>query len=285
MQDIAQQVTMVVVAGVSIVAAVWLLGFLNSVAYDQTLGRSGEFSGESMLDWLIWGVRSLIGPALFMALAMLAYRIVRALWRAIERFVPPLHRAAAALRTRRAAAARALGLHSRTVRGQWCVGLQLVALGLVYWAFHKLIGACTTFLSTAPASALTELRPDNGAHVLYRIVLSVLLLAMAVAWWRLLVGPSTEPPVERPTIVAGLALIVLTVVLLDVPFRLVYQSQGERVQMSGERCYDIGQARDSVLLFCPGTLPRTRIVGANDARLRREGIVESIFTPAASPVR
>ena len=267
------------------VVGVWLLGFVNSVAYDQTLGRSGEFSDDGLLDWLIWGVRSLIGPALFMALALLAYRVARALWRAIERFVPPLHEAAAATRRMRAQAARRLNLHNRTVRGQWYVGAHLVALALVYWAFHGLIGACTTFLSTAPVQALVELRPENGAHVLYRAVLSVLLLGMAVAWWRLLYVPSTAPPVEKPTVVAGAALLVMTLVLLDVPFRLVYQSRGERVQMSGERCYDIGQARGSVLLFCPGTMPRTRIVDADDARLRREGIVESIFTPAESGAR
>jgi serine/threonine-protein kinase len=266
-----------------VVAAIWLLGFLNSAAYNQTLGRGSEFAGESMLEWLIWGVRALIGPALYVALALIVYRVGRGVWRGMVRFVGPARFAAAAVRTRMSAAAQAMGFSSRTVRAQWLVGLHLIATIVVCWLFSPLIMACTAFLSTAPAWTLAELRPDNDAHIYYRAVWSVLLLVFGVAWGTLLRRAPDEAPVERSTLGAGLALMALTLVLLDVPFRLLYQSLGQRVALAGERCYDIGQAHGDVLLFCPGTVPRTRMVAAADSRLRRDSVVESIFTPAATP--
>ncbi len=73
-------------------------------------------------------------------------------------------------------------------------------------------------------------------------------------------------------------MIVLTIVMSEIPYRLVWRNQSERVEYAGQRCYVIGTSRDQSLVFCPDRVPpRNRIISDRDPALHRLGIVENIF--------
>jgi len=263
---------------------IWMLGFVTSMAFNQALGRT-QFSDESGVSWLVWGLRSLIGPALFMTLAYVMYRLVRLLWRICERLVPPLARASWRVQERLTTVLRSRGLLDRTTGAQWLLGAQAVAVAAACWIFRDLIAAFASFLDTAPPGALAQLSPDNDAQVVYRAVLSILFLGLAAIWYRLLHAPSGGLRVDRAVAAGGLALLGLLLVILSAPFRLVYQNQFQRADYKGERCYITGQRGTDLLLFCPDVVPRNRIVGAADSDLHRTPVVESIFTSAPAPAR
>jgi len=70
--------------------------------------------------------------------------------------------------------------------------------------------------------------------------------------------------------------------LRELPYRIIYQSEAERVDLADARCYAIGKTEQQVLLHCPDLeKPRNQVVDKTDPRLRPRGIVESIFTPLA----
>jgi hypothetical protein len=86
---------------------------------------------------------------------------------------------------------------------------------------------------------------------------------------------------------SALALVVmmftLAVLMCLLPYRIVWKSAMERLDVSGERCYRIGAQSDRWLIYCPDRSPlRNRVVNRNDEKVRDLGEVESIFAPAAT---
>jgi predicted Ser/Thr protein kinase len=67
-------------AGGGAFALVLLLGFLTTVHYDRALGRSGEFSGEGVADWLAYGFRAVFPLVLYATVVLMIFRILAALW-------------------------------------------------------------------------------------------------------------------------------------------------------------------------------------------------------------
>jgi serine/threonine-protein kinase len=268
----------ITVAGAA-AGGVWLLGFITSMAFDQSLGRSDGFSGDTPFDWLVAGIRALFAPASYVVLALVVFRLARAGWRVGERFVPAVRAAGAFVRSRATSVASGLGLSDHGVRAQWLLAVQVLVIAGVCWIFRDLILACMSFLDTAPADALAQLHPDRNAKLWFRLVLSVVAFVTGWGWYRLLSATSGGRAVDRTTATAGLALTALVVVLVVAPFRLLHQSAFRRVDFNGERCYITGARGDEVLLFCPDTLPRNRITSAADPFLRRSAVVESLFNP------
>jgi serine/threonine-protein kinase len=262
------------------VLGVWMLGFMTSQAFDQTLGRLGGFSDESPLDWLILGIQSLIGPIGFAAAATLVYQIARLIGRFSARLILRNRWPAGGPLTMFARWRARVGLTGRNTRAQWLVGLQVVALAVVCWSFADFIWAFTSLLDTAPPEALRQLNPANNLQLLYRMVLSIVALVSAAGWFGL-IRERDDAPIDRVTATVGFSLIAVTLVLLSVPYRLVHQSEFRRVQFDGQRCYITGQRGGERLVFCPGTSPRNHVVGENDPRLVATSTIENIFSHAS----
>jgi hypothetical protein len=257
------------------VLAVWLLGFLTSMAFNQALGRTGEFANDTVLDWLAWGVRSLVGPALYVVLLLLAYRLVRFLCRAIE------PAALARLRARLTERLRAAGVWNRGAAAQWLLAGQFLAVAVFCWVFRDYIAAYTSLLDTAPASAVNTLR-SGDTHVLYRWALSGLLVIMAVAWYHVLIPAANSRAVraariDRTTVAAGFGIMALVAVLLDVPYRLAHPTQFQRADFNGQQCLVVEESDSRVLLFCPNDPPRSRVVAASDPALERLPSMNELF--------
>jgi hypothetical protein len=224
-----------------------------------------------------WGLRALFGPATYMLLALIAARAARAAWRLAVRFIPPITRATLAFRRRWRDTSRRAGLVDRSRLAPWLLAGQILGLAIFVWSFRDLIGSFGTFLNDAPAGNLRRLAYENNVHFAYRTVLSILVLMMIMGWRSLLARPVERAPVDRVTTASGIALIVVALVLLALPFRLVNHSIFQAVDLEGKRCYVTGEQGNDVLLFCPESIPRVRTVPVSDPALRHRGVFERIF--------
>jgi serine/threonine-protein kinase len=263
--------------GAGVVGGITLIGFLTSAAFDQSLGRIKGYSDDSLLDMFIWGVRALFAPASYMLLGLIAVRAGRGLWRLAVRFIPPFTRWALALRRRLRDLAPRFGFSDRSRVAQWVLAAQVLGLAVVIWFFRRLIGAYTTFLDEAPAEMLRQLSFYNDSHLIFRTSLSMLILAMIVGWRSLLTRPHDGPPIDAATKIAGIAVIAVSLLMLTLPFRLVFQSTFPVAIFAEQRCFVTGQRPGDLLLFCPDARPRIRRVPPNDPSLRQTGEFDRVF--------
>jgi serine/threonine protein kinase len=269
-----------VLTGLSVVASIWILGFLMSAAFDLTLSREAGFANDSALDWGMWGLRSLVAPLVYAILAVLAFRSAVVGWRLVEGLVPPLRVVRQRQARTLAAVPARVGLIDRAAFGKAVLALQILALVLVWLAYADLLEALKGPISVADAASLEPLRPEySTVHVRYRVVLTMLLVGMGAAWYSLLrPGASEGRPVERATLVGGALVIALVVLMLELPYRLIWHNRFQRAEFAGERCYVLGQRNAELLLHCPGSRPpRNRIVRSDDPRVERRDVIESLF--------
>jgi hypothetical protein len=88
-----------------------------------------------------------------------------------------------------------------------------------------------------------------------------------------------KPGVRGAIGLVGL-LLVITILLCELPYRIFHHSQMERIEVDGERCYVIGQRADEWLIYCPNRPPpRNRTVQRTAPGVQGSGTIESIFTP------
>ena len=74
--------------------------------------------------------------------------------------------------------------------------------------------------------------------------------------------------------------MVLTFLLMAAPYRLFFQSKGERVIYQSDPCYLVGKNGNDAVLFCPTRQPPwSRLVNLSDPALKRTGNRESILSP------
>jgi hypothetical protein len=72
--------------------------------------------------------------------------------------------------------------------------------------------------------------------------------------------------------------MITSFLLMTAPYRLFFQSKGERVYYQSGVCHIVGESGDAAMLFCPGQVaPWSRRVNLNDQNLQRTGTRESIF--------
>ena len=109
---------------------------------------------------------------------------------------------------------------------------------------------------------------------------SLLVLGFGWSWYRLLRTKSRIlPPISAITLAAGAAVMIFTFFLMTAPYRLFFQSKGERVLYQSQPCYLVGKSGNNAMLFCPAQEPPwNRLVNLNDPSLRRTGSRESIFS-------
>jgi hypothetical protein len=176
--------------------------------------------------------------------------------------------------------ARTLEWHQPEPSAQLATALGVVALALIVWGFWDLLIACFSQVSDFSAEELPVLRRDRRfAPALYRVALEVLILALASAIIHLKrigrrrpVGARVEAPLW--------ALLVVAVLFAELPYRLLWSNQAERVDVAGERCYVLGTSSRETLVHCPDMAPpRNRALLLGDPQLRRTGITESLFSP------
>jgi hypothetical protein len=165
------------------------------------------------------------------------------------------------------------------VLAQWLLLAQLAGVASIAWRFRALLQAVWQ-PGEAPAAYVALLSHEGNEALLYRGALSLLLGAMAAGWFVLLSRRGAGPAIPTTTKLAGGAAMLCALLMLEVPYRLLYHNEFTRVTFAEQRCYEIGRAAKEVLLYCPDAQPpRIRRVTEQDVRLPPAGLItnESIF--------
>jgi hypothetical protein len=249
-----------------------LLGVLTTYNFNLTLGRAAPFNRDSLGLLLKLGWQSafttMLGAAVIGGVIGAAGRLLRPLRRLGERL------------------ARRCSLDDPAVLAQTVSIVAIVALVLIGWTFWDVVRACLSNINTSSADRLRPLREgQTGSAFVYRLLLNALAVAIGATLLRI----HRRRPQRRPAVSAGiyvplLGLLAVTVVLSELPYRIIWQSRVERVAFRTERCYVLGASEAQSLIYCPDKVPpRNRVVDNDDQSVRRTGIVESIFSlPDAS---
>jgi hypothetical protein len=260
------------------VAALTALGAISSQEFNLALGRTA-FVSEGAGAWFVVGLRSVVAPAAVLMLIMLTTAVLVVLRRLLitvsargRRFDAAcvqwlrhaLHRAR--LDDPAMGASIALLLSATLVLGSW-------------WYFQDLLGAMLQNISVADAGSLWRLSSANvRQHDLYRQVLIYVTTAAGVLWYMIArLGPRTSDTYHRALWWGAAAVFVFALGLLEFPYRVLRDSKFDVVRVDGGECYELGERRDEVLLFCPASaIPRSRIVKKAIGR-EPTGRHESIF--------
>jgi hypothetical protein len=259
-----------------------LLGFLTTAAFNLTVGRSAPFDRESPTVWIVMGLRSLVTPTLYIMAMLLVVWAARFGLRvlSLSRRIDGVLRGCEAGFKRLTAR---LNLDDPVVFAQAVATFGVIALAAILWRFSDVLRAAVAFtISNASAETLRPLRLDlhRMGPSLYRAALDLLALALGAALVRISQLRTLHRPAGRGAMAPVAALLVLTVLLIEVPFRLLWRNEALRLDVAGERCYMLGESADEALIFCPDrNPPRNQVIKLNDPAVRRLGPVESIFTP------
>ena len=258
---------------------VWALGVLTSTVFNHSLGRDPSFYArdETLLADLVWGVRAIFPPVLYMLMALIALRVFGFLWQSAVRFIPPLTRVVLSVRRRWYGALTRHGIAADDSRlAQWLLTAQVVAVGVTIWAFWGYINAFGTFLDVAAPEEVAILGPESHINLFYRLTLSVLVLMMVIAWWGVFNLSTPTVPVDKVTAVGGIGVILIALALIVAPFRLEAQML-EVATYKDQTCSVMGERSNEFQLFCVTMMPRVRVVRADDPLLKRTGNRDLMF--------
>ena len=258
----------------------WTLGRVSSAAFNTTLGLTGAFAAEPLLQPLVWGTKSLVAPCVYAALAIVIVWAAGFVFRLLA-IIPSIARVIDAAHERWRRVAARLSLDDPIVLAQGLATLGTAAIAMVTWRFFDLIQAWGTMINTGPSELLWRLGPSNvDEKVLYRAILTVLFLALGAGLVRVLKLRARLGTSGHTGGLAALVLVIVAVLLMnEAPYRILWKSYAQRSEYNGARCYVIGKDGAESLLFCPDSPPpRNRIVHANDPAFRPSGVLENMFT-------
>jgi serine/threonine protein kinase len=249
------------------------LGFITSTALNVVLSRPSEYAPESLGDWFVWGARSLIGPvrhAVVTIIPLLGLVLLLRLAYRVE-----------AVRRRFTGLTQWTGDALANLNLMHAAFLGAFALAVLTWWHYDLINAIYSVADRRIDEAtLALLSPvSEPYHVAYRETFTLLVIALALATvvLRGVLKAKRRAPRLGPALAMGVVIACATV-LMEFPWRILWQADFPRVQYAGERCYEVGAKEDDLLLFCPlSSQSTTRIIERGDELLVPTGVIESVF--------
>ncbi len=274
------------IAGVAVLvaAAITALGFVQTAAFNATLGRVAPFDQEPRVTWVKLGVQSLVLPSVYLLGIFIAVWSARFIVRvlSLSRGIDHLLTNGATQTTR---LKLRLGLDDPIVLGQAVAGVGVIMLATLIWSFYPFMRAvASTSISTKPAEQFLLLQPEGRGRIdaqWYVFFLTVLIFGFGIAIARIRRLRGSQP-IRRggAALVLVVTMFTFTVLLCQTPYRIVWKSAMPLIEVAGERCYVIGEHSDQWLIHCPDAmLPRNRIVKRTDPALHDVGKAQSIFTP------
>ena len=270
-------------AGVGAAAlAVGALGLVTSSGFNLTLGRTGGFSDDTVMDWWVFGLRSLVTPVVYAALTLTALLAVRAAWLITRRTARGLADRIASLVAR---ARVRLGLADPASLAQWLLVLQVLVLVAIVWRFGEVLAAVTVRVQVADPATLAVLSETSDAPVAYRRALSIALVATGLGWLALV---RTGGRIDRATKAGGVVIVGIMLLMLELPYRLMFHNRSPVIVYEELRCFDLGRrstgAAEDVLVYCPDwSPPRIRVLDAGDATIRGTGERADLFGRPGPP--
>lgn len=245
-----------------------LLGFITNQNYQFLLGISGPFARASWGDHMKTGAQSLVAPAAFAGFVTGIVYLSLELVALLTKLSTTMRHGVGALRTRVARSALAQQLSVR----DWGRIVVFCSCAFLVWVpffgFPVLTEAFWTPLADAPPHSLRLMSKHGMAEQnAYRMTFSVALPLMISAWMILRRSARASGDTLGGTGWLGVGCIVATVVLMEVPYRYLYQSVARQVQFEGQPCYATAETESASLLFCPRRAPRVLSVANGDPRL------------------
>jgi hypothetical protein len=159
-----------------------------------------------------------------------------------------------------------------------------VALTVTWWLslpfLESVLGIFPGDVSTAPASSLAFFDVANRQiHIDYRERFAWGSFLCAAVWVPVVrLAQRRGQPINRLVAAGGVAVFVLSLAMLEFPYRLFVHGEADQVQWRDQRCYVLGERAGNVLLFCPeAPPPRNTTVSAASADLQRLGSRGELF--------
>jgi len=267
-------------ASAATLGLVTAVGFLTTRIYDVKLRIPSEYT-PTRTDYPIVGLQALV-PVLFYAfVALLAWVILSQAWRLASY---GLHRAPAvgdtldSLRrsTSEAWEGMVSGLSPTALADAFF--LAAVAGGIVALVpFRELIAS----LRSGGTDALSSL--NRAQHLMYTLVLTLLILALAFSWRSVSRRMKGRGPLGARALVSkwgSFAWIVLLVLTVTAPWRLLWNSEHERVLLNGERAYVLLETETDLVIYRPETGFSGRYEKNESLELTRLGTSGYLFEEA-----
>lgn len=262
----------------ALVSGILGLGALNSAVFNLALGRA-SFVNESLQEWWVSGLQSIVGPGALTLMAMAIGGVSLGCYRVLRTLSSRLAGAEARVLDASRDLLRRVGADAPVCQAALALSAAALLLVGAWFRFSTLIGAFLSEIVNAPNETLSLLGPDNTPERLWfrQAFLGVSLIAAAVYW---LVGRWVRRGEKARVFVraGAAAIVVLSLCTLDLPYRLLFQNSFEIVSYAGKEWYVIGKNGDREMLFGPdNSPPRNRIVRSGDPDVRRLGTMGSIF--------
>jgi hypothetical protein len=259
------------------------LGAVNTRYFNVTLGRS-DFANESVLDWFYAGASSIVAPGVVIIAVLLALSLLGvSTWLLLT-----VSGTARRFKSKTLDIARRYRVDDVTVLSSCVLLLSAAALVATWWYFTPFIGSlfAVSGISTTSSESLAFLSPRfRPYHYLYRQAFTAVIIGWLVLWCPTIwLARRKREPINGGILAGGVAVLLLSLLLLDFPYRLLAQGKRsfEAVNWSGDSCFLLGERQGHFLLFCPDAeTPRNRIVRGDDPSLKRLGYIKDIFTDVA----
>ena len=270
---------------VSCLVAVGSLGFMSTKMFNVVFGRVGPFAlfaSEPVYANLAWGFSSMFPIAVYMMLTAGLIMLVRFVLRLLSLVGVVAGRIDAA-RVWAGRISSQIGLDKPAILAQGLSALGLITIAAVLWRYMDLVNAAMHRINLAQATDLVPLRNGNPQRAVYHFVFDILILALSVGLYRVVRLRAQRHMRQGLGAVAVLAgTLALAVILNDLPFRIFWFNEFEKIELAHARCYVIGDHADQELVYCPdGDAPHNRVISSSDPSIHRLGVTESVFTPPA----
>lgn len=267
-------------AAAGVLALMLVAGYVTTATYEFLLGITPQFTTERVLDVLVWGSRSLVAPV---ALAAFVSGLT---YLALECWGLTLKVSAACRQVRqrilrmtgRVSVARQIGLRDwATIAVLASVGFVIMIPFVVFPAYVRAL--VSEPLTTAPAESLSLLgAPGAAVQDAYRITLAAAITVSSGVWVVLWRSARRAGVTLGAAGWLGLGCLLTMFVLLSVPYRIIYHSDGlEKAVYAGSPCSITGTSADMFLLFCPDRTPRTFTINGADPAFARTGTRGQLF--------
>lgn len=260
------------------------LGTLTSRYFNVVLGREA-FVSEGLGDWLYWGAVSAVAPAVLALMALVGLAVLRVTLRALLWLWPGGRRIGDVL----SIAIHRLGLDNLDTisAGALVTSVAVLAIpcGLLYADLAILLSLIGSG-ATAPIEDLAYLSPANGAqHDNYRLSFEwtcIILVALLRVPFKMAANRGLR--VNGGLQIGAAAVLLLALLLLDFPYRLMYQADFDAVEWRGRQCALLGERDDDYLVFClEMEPPRSRVVRKDAGDLVHLGTKMNPFDNAPAP--
>jgi hypothetical protein len=275
-----------VVAALAVVG-VTLLGSIETATFNRTLGRSAPFDNESAAVWVEMGIRGLVVPIVYSIVIFVAFAALRFVVRIVS-LSPGVEHLLTTSYTRTTRISERLGLNDPAVMGQAVAGVGIVLMGLLFWRYWPFIRAWAALdsISRLPAEWYAPLKPGKGQGRIdaqtYRIAFSAVIVLFTLAIARIVrLRDRSAVSGGRAGLFAVGAMLLVTILMCQAPYRIVWKNEMPLLDVAGERCFALAENGGDLLIHCPDRVPpRNRVVKRGDPSIHDTGVRQNIFTPS-----